>query len=138
MSIIRWAPVDPMSELEQLVPGFFGRSQMPLVPAVDIYQTADEVIVEVPLPGIDPKQVEVSIENDVLTVAGEQRHSTEVEEKSYHRREVRYGRFHRAVALPASVEGSQAKAAYEKGVLKVTVPIQERAKPTRVAVNVKE
>jgi HSP20 family protein len=137
MPIIRWSP-DPLSEFEQMLPGFFGRAQMPLVPAVDVYQTADEVIVEVPLPGIDPKQVEVSIEDDVLTISGEQRHSTEVDEKSYHRREVRYGRFHRAVTLPAAVEGGQAKATYEKGVLKVSVPIQERAKPTRVAVNVKE
>lgn len=138
MPIIRWSPVDPLAEFEQMVPGFFGRTQLPLVPAVDVYQTADEVVVEVPLPGVDPKQVEVSIEDDVLTVSGEQRHSTEVDDKSYHRREVRYGRFHRAVTLPAAVEGSQAKATYEKGVLRVAVPIQERAKPTRVAVNVKE
>lgn len=107
------------------------------VPAIDVYQTKDEVVVEAPLAGIDPEQVSISIENDVLAIEGKAEHKSEVDEKNYYRQEVRYGAFHRAVALPTAVNGDKATATYEKGVLKIVIPKEERAKPKTVKVEVK-
>lgn len=106
-------------------------------PALDVYQTKDDVVVEAPLAGIDPEQVSISIENDVLTIEGQASHKSEVDEQNYYRREVRYGAFHRAVALPTAVNGDKAKATYDQGILKVVIPKEERAKPKTVKVEVK-
>ena len=106
-------------------------------PAVDVYEDENNVFVETPLPGIDPENVNISIENDVLTIEGSQEKKTEVDEKNYYRKEVRSGSFHRAVALPATVKSEDASADYEKGVLKIVIPKEERAKPKKVKVNVK-
>jgi HSP20 family protein len=107
------------------------------VPALDVYQTDDDVVVETQLPGVDPTNVNISIENDVLTIEGSFEKKREVDEKNYYRKEIRSGSFHRSVALPTSVNGDKAKATYDKGVLKVTVPKEERAKPKTVKVEVK-
>jgi len=108
------------------------------VPAMDVYQTKDEVVVETALAGIDPDKVNISIANDVLTIEGTAEHKSEVDEKNYYRKEIRSGSFHRSVALPAAVDGDRAKATYEKGVLKITIPKAERAKPKTVKVEVKD
>ncbi len=107
------------------------------VPALDVYQTKDTVVVETPLAGIDPEKVNISIENDVLTIEGKVEQKSEVDEKNYYRKEVRYGSFHRSVALPTAVDGNKAKATYEKGMLKIEIPKEERAKPKTVKVEVK-
>jgi len=107
-------------------------------PAVDVWEDNDNVYVETPLPGIDPENVNISIENDILTIEGSSEKKSEVDEKNYYRKEVRYGSFHRAVALPAAVKSDSAEANYEGGVLKVIVPKEEKAKPKKVKVNVKK
>jgi HSP20 family protein len=93
-----------------------------ITPAVDVYEKDNNIIVEAPLPGIDPDNVQVAVENDVLSIEGSSEKKTEVDEKNYYRKEVRSGSFHRAVALPAGVDGEKAVASYKKGVLTVTVP----------------
>lgn len=107
------------------------------VPALDVYQTKDEVVVESQLPGLDPKDVNIAIENDVLTIEGKFEKKTEVDERDYYRKEIRSGGFHRSVALPTAVDGDKAKAVYEKGVLRIQIPKEERAKPKTVKVEVK-
>lgn len=104
------------------------------MPAVDIYQTDSSVVAELPLPGIDPDKVNVSIENDVLTVEGTIEKKTEVDEKNYYRREVSKGTFHRSVGLPSSVDSSKAAADYKDGVLIITVPKAERVMPKKIEV----
>ncbi len=132
MPIVRWAPMLPSFD------DMFDGSGFPsFAPALDVYQTKDDVVVEAPLPGLDPDKVTVSIENDVLTLEGNFEHKTEVDDKNYYRREVRAGAFHRQVALPTAVSGEQAKATYEKGVLKIVIPKEERAKPKTVKVEIK-
>ena len=134
MPIVRWAPMWPaMSDIDR----FFDEGGAGFIPALDVYQTKDDVVVETQLPGIDPSNVNISIENDVLTVEGNFEKKSEVDEKNYYRKEIRSGSFHRSVALPAAVSGDKAKATYEKGVLKITVPKEERAKPKTVKVEVK-
>src|SRR3989338_11485194 len=100
MPIIKWRPMfDPFMDMDK----FF--EDMPMasagfVPALDVYQDADNVIIETPLPGVDPKDVNISVENDVLTIEGSSEKKSEVDEKNYYRKEIRSGSFHRAVALP--------------------------------------
>ena len=109
-------------------------SSRAFVPAIDVYQDKDNVIVETPITGVDPEKLDISVENDVLTITGESEHKSEVDEKNYYRKEIRYGAFHRSVALPASVDGAKAKAEYEDGILKVVIPKEERAKPKKIQV----
>lgn len=137
MSLIRWSPFsDPFAEFDNLLPALRSRQAMSFLPELDVYQTDAEVVVEASLPGIDPKNVQVSIENNVLTVSGEQEAKTEVEEKNYYRREISRGSFHRAVVLPSSVDSAKAKASYHDGLLKIAIPIQEQAKPQQVKVEI--
>lgn len=139
MAVVRWRPSWDMSEFDKF---FEDMPNMPtgmqaFTPAVDIYQDKNSVIVETPLAGVDPEKVDVSIENDVLKIEGKAEHETEVDEKNYYRKEVRSGSFYRAVALPTHVMGDQAKASYENGMLKVTIPKAEEVKPKTIKVSVK-
>ena len=140
MPIVRWTPMMPeINDFDKFFdewPGMRGLSNF--VPTLDVYQTKDEVVVETALAGIDPDKVNISIANDVLTIEGTAEHKSEVDEKNYYRKEIRSGSFHRSVALPAAVDGDRAKATYEKGVLKITIPKAERAKPKTVKVEVKD
>jgi len=142
MALIPWRPVlDPFEDMDKFFDSGWGmtpfRGMTGVMPAMDVYEDTDNVYVETPLPGVNPDKVAISIENDVLTIEGKSERKSEVEDKKYYRKEVSYGSFHRAVALPSSVKGEDAKATYQNGVLKVTVPKEERAKPKTVKVEVK-
>ena len=106
-------------------------------PAIDIWQDEENIYAECPLAGVDPKNVEVSVENDILTVQGKTEQKSEVEEKEYYRKEVRFGSFHRSVALPAAVNNERVSAEFEKGVLKITLPKEDRVKPKKIDVKIK-
>ncbi len=139
MAIIKWTPwQDPFEEFEKMLqtwPGY--QNVKSFVPAVDVYQDDDNVYIETPLPGIKISDINIAVENDVLTIEGSREHKSEVDEKNYYRQEVRYGSFHRSIALPASVNGDRAEAEYHDGVLKVTIPKEERAKPKKIAIKTK-
>lgn len=138
MSLIKWQPIyDPFTDIDK----WFEQSPMSMggfAPAVDVWEDNDNVYVETPLPGIDPNNVNISIENDVLTIEGSHEKKSEVDDKNYYRKEVRCGSFHRAVALPAAVKSADAAASYQNGVLTITVPKEERAKPKKVKIEVKK
>jgi HSP20 family protein len=106
-------------------------------PAVDVYEKDNQVVVETPLPGVDADKLKISIENDVLSIEGSSEKQSEVDEKDYYRKEVRYGSFHRAVALPCSVDGDQAKADYVSGMLKVSIPKATVAQKKTIKVSTK-
>ena len=134
MSLIKWSPIlEPFSDFDR-----WFDTPTNFAPAVNVWEDENNVYAETPLPGIDPAKVDISIEDDVLVIEGSQEKKSEVDDKNYYRREVRYGSFHRAVALPTSVKGEEAKAEYENGVLKITVPKEERAKPKKVKIDVKK
>lgn len=135
MSLIKWTPMlDPFNELDK----WFEDGPRNFAPAVDVWEDDNNVYAETPLPGVNPDNVNIFIENDVLTIEGEAEKKREVDEKNYYRKEVRYGSFHRTVALPVAVKGDEAKAEYASGVLKISVPKEERAKPKKVKVEVKK
>lgn len=138
MSLIKWSPMlEPFGDFDRWfdAPGWGNLSNF--APAVDVWEDDNNVYVETPLPGIDAEKINIAIENDVLTIEGGQEKKSEVDEKNYYRREVRYGSFHRAVALPAAVKGDEAKAEYADGVLKISIPKEEHAKPKKVKVSIK-
>jgi len=91
-------------------------------PAMDIYQDKNNVIVETPVINVDPDKVNITIENNVLTVEGQSEKKSEVDDKSYYRKEVRYGFFSRSVVLPAAVHIEKAEAEYKDGILRITIP----------------
>ena len=137
MALIKWHPFfDPFEDFDR---SFFGDA-LPMVtqrgftPALDLYQTKDSVVVEMPLSGIDPDKVNVNIENNVLTVSGSTEKKSEVDEKDYYRKEVRQGSFYRSTSLPTRVSGDKALASYENGILRITVPKASEAKPTSIKV----
>jgi len=132
-NIISWSPMRDMDKFFE--EGFWGGADF--TPAVDIYQDKDNVIVETPLAGIDPAKVDISIENDVLTILGRTEEKKEVKREDYYRKEVRDGSFSLSVILPMPVKANQAEASSEKGMLKITVPKAEEAKPKKIAVKVK-
>ena len=120
---------------------FLGRSMgMGLVPALDLEETEDQIILSCELPGVEPKDVDVSIRGDVLTIRGEKRQGMESpqakegETREAHRVERRWGTFVREVTLPAGVDASMIEAKYHNGVLNISLPKSERARPKRIEV----
>ena len=142
MSLIRWSPFfDHLDDVEKRLfsdlPVLRG-AQQGFVPAMDVYETKDAVVVESPLAGVDPERVSISIENNVVTIKGETEKKQEVEETDYYRKEVRYGSFYRQVALPAPVDGDTATANFEKGMLKIMIPKRVEAAAKTIKVSVKK
>ncbi|MBI5621324.1 Hsp20/alpha crystallin family protein [Candidatus Falkowbacteria bacterium] len=138
MSLIKWTPMwDPFEEFDRAL-DMPGRGVRGFVPAMDVYQDKDNVYVETALPGMDPEKVDVSIENDVLTIKGSTERTSEVEDKAYYRKEVQTGSFYRSVALPTHVVGDDAKAECTDGILKITVPKADEVKPKNIKVEVKK
>ncbi|MEI6379023.1 MAG: Hsp20/alpha crystallin family protein [Candidatus Falkowbacteria bacterium] len=123
--MIKWTPfIDTFEEMDKnfnaFLPSLHGSES--LVPAVDVYEDKDNVIVEAQLAGIDPDKVDISIEHDTLLIRGESEKKSEVDEKNYYRKEIRRGSFYRSILLPTHVSGDKAEAVATDGVLKITIP----------------
>jgi HSP20 family protein len=106
-------------------------------PAIDMYQTDNEVVVKAALPGIKANEVQINVTGDVLTLRGETKQEEERKDKSWHIREQRWGAFERSVRLPTTVVSDQAKADFEDGILTVTLPKSEKVKPKTITVKAK-
>jgi HSP20 family protein len=103
-------------------------------PAIDVSETADKVEIKAEVPGIDPKEINITLTGDVLTIKGEKKSEREETKESYHLVERSYGSFSRSLTLPAAVEVDQIDARYEKGVLTVTCPKKEEVKPKAIEI----
>ncbi len=115
-----------------------GAMQKGFIPAMDVYETQDAVIVETPLAGVRPEDVELSVERGVLTVQGRSNKEHEVEEKNYYRKEMRSGSFFRQVALPVPVKEDKVSAEFQDGVLKITCPKTAPLKAHKINIQVKK
>lgn len=104
---------------------------------LDVYQTADNVVIKASLPGLKPEDVEISLIGDILTIKGEHKEEKEVKEKDYFHKERRYGSFSRSLQIPASVKSDKAEALFEDGVLTLTLPKAEKEKPKQIKVKAK-
>lgn len=105
-------------------------------PAVDIYETEHELVVKADLPDVDPKELDIRVENNVLTIRGERKFEKKVNEDNYLRVERAYGAFARSFSLANTVNSENIKAEYQNGVLTLTIPKREEAKPKQIKVNV--
>jgi HSP20 family protein len=103
--------------------------------ALDVAETDDEFVVKASLPGINPDDLEITYNNNILTIKGEVKEEKDVEEQRYHLRERRYGSFSRSISLPTSVKTDAIEANYEAGVLTLHLPKAEEAKPKRIPVH---
>ncbi len=114
------------------------RSQFGFTPAIDMYEDKDNIIVETQLGGINPENVDISIENNVLNIKGESEKKSEIDEKNYYRKEIRRGSFYRSIALPTKVDGDGAKAVNEDGILKISIPKAPEVKPKTIKIESKK
>ncbi len=141
MSIIKWSPFfDQFEDMEKMFPNMspaVRSSKNTFIPAIDMYEDEENVVVETELAGIDSDKVTISIENDVLCIKGEGEKKSEVDDKNYYRKEIRRGSFYRSVQLPAHVDGDKAKARADEGVLKITIPKAQEVKPKKIKIEKK-
>jgi HSP20 family protein len=127
MTIVRW---DPFRDF-----GFNTGNSW--VPPVDIYQTGEhELVLKAELPDMSREEIDVTVENFVLTVKGEKKLGTDVTEEQFHHIERHYGAFSRSFQLPRTVDASKVSAEYKNGVLTVRLPLREEAKPRQIKVDV--
>lgn len=103
-------------------------------PAVDMYQTDDEIVVKATVPGVKPEELNITVTGDALTIRGEIKEDSERSGATYHVRERRYGSFARTLALPLAVVADKAKADFENGILTLTLPKAEELKPKTITV----
>ena len=104
---------------------------------VDLYETNDSVVVQASLPGVKPEDIDISVTAGVLTLKGESKDDHEEKTENFYRRERRHGTFLRQFTLPSEVDSAKADAVFEHGVLKLTLPKAETAKPTTIKVQAK-
>jgi HSP20 family protein len=150
MAIVRWEPFRDMVTIQDRMNRIFddafranrgvgGEEDYALAawaPAVDIYEQEGNLVLKAELPGVDPKDVDVRVENNVLTLQGERKFDNEVKKENYHRVERAYGAFGRSFTLPTVVDTEKIKAEYKDGVLRVTLPKREEAKAKQISISV--
>jgi len=143
--LTRWEPFREFSTLQDRMNRLFresfeGQDQAlatsSFAPAVDVYEDEHQVTLKIEVPGIDEKDIDVRVENNTLTVAGERKIEKEEKEENYRRIERQYGSFTRTFTLPSTVDSEKVSANYEKGVLKIALPKKAEAKPKQIKVNV--
>jgi len=140
MSIIKWSPfLESFEDMDKFFTDFVPAVPAKgFMPAVDVYQDKSNVYIEATLAGVDPNDIDILIDNDVLTMKGKMEKKTEVDEKNYYRQEVRKGSFFRSIPLPAHVAGDKAKAEYENGILKVSIPKKAEVKSKTIKIDIKK
>ena len=140
-TITRWEPFRGVNTLQDQFNRLFDRngeesSLTAWAPAVDIYETEHELVVKADLPEVDPKDLDIRVENNILTIRGERKFEKKVNEDNYLRVERAYGSFARSFTLANTVNSDAIKADYQDGVLTLTIPKREEAKPKQIKVNV--
>lgn len=145
-NLIRWEPAREMMTLRDAMDRLFDDAfTRPLnfagnnwsVPAVDMYQTDNEVVVKASIPGVKTDEVQISVTGETLTIKGEVKQKEETKEKAYHIREQRWGSFERTLALPTDVVADKAKAEFENGILTITLPKADEVKPKTITIKTK-
>ena len=144
MALSRWDPFRDLLQVQDELNRLFGRtyggragdsvSAGGWAPSIDIHETPDAFVIDADLPGVRHEDVEISVEDGTLTLRGERSTSSEISDESYHRVERRYGAFFRSIALPSAIKDDAIEASYDNGVLTITVPKAEQAKPRRIEV----
>jgi HSP20 family protein len=148
MTVSRWDPFQDLLAIQDEMNQLFGRAmgegrqgrsqgqagQRMWAPALDISERKDAYVVTIEVPGVRPEDLDITLEDGLLTIQGERQFTQESSEQQFHRVERRYGSFRRSITLPARVQAEQIEASFENGVLEVVVPKAEEAKPKKISV----
>lgn len=146
MAIVRWEPFRDLLSLQERMNRLFDESYRSRTgeddwalggswaPAVDIYEHENNIVLKAELPGVDPKDVDIRLENNTLTLRGERKFDSDVKKENYHRVERAYGSFTRSFTLPTIVDQNNIKAEFKDGVLRVTLPKREEARPKQIQI----
>ena len=149
MAITRYNPFRDLMTLSERLNKMFDEGMLPAtsedefltgawVPAVDIYETENEIVIKAEVPGMSEKDVEVTVENNMLTIKGERKFEEEVKKENYHRIERAYGTFQRSFQLPATVNVNKITAEQKDGILTIRLPKKEEQKPKKINIKVKK
>jgi HSP20 family protein len=148
MALIRWDPFRELANLQERMNRLFSDwrirptweseeiGQGSWIPPVDIYETADAVVLKAELPGISKDDINVEVKDNTLTLRGEKKFEKEVKEENYYRVERSYGTFQRSFSLPSTVQQDKVKAKFKDGILEISLPKAEEAKPKQIKVDV--
>jgi HSP20 family protein len=144
--IKKWEPFKELvtlrDDMDRFFNSFFGRSlgdnyEGVWAPVVDIEEDKDTFIVKAELPGMKKEDIKISVRGNILSLVGERKYGSEEKNKTYHRIERAYGKFVRTITLPTEVESDKVKAAYQDGILTITLPKPETMKPKEVEIDIK-
>jgi HSP20 family protein len=141
-SVVRWDPFRDVMALRDEVNRLFGRTlgegagAAVWTPAVDVFDTKDAIVIKAELPGMTPGEIDIEVDENVLTIRGERRFEEKLEDGRYYRLERSYGHFSRSLTLPQGVRGDRIEARFDHGVLEVRVPKTEEVRPRKIAVAV--
>jgi len=144
-NLIRWEPMREMMTLREAMDRLFddaftrpiSMGGVSTVPAIDLYQNNDEVVVKAALPGVKADDVQITVTADVLTLRGEFKQENGRKDADYQIREQRFGSFERSIMLPTDVQTDKAKADFENGILTITMPKAETVKPKTIQIKAK-
>jgi len=143
LTLTRWYPIREVAALQNrfnsLLQDLGGDAETvtaaAFVPAVDVYEDTEKVVLKLEIPGVKEEDVDVRVENQALTVRGERKFEAEEKEENFHRIERRYGSFFRSFSLPTSVDTENVKASYNAGVLKLELKKKTSAQPRQIKIN---
>ncbi len=150
MALIRWDPFREMSALQERMNQLFSDVraqgnvreeeliQSTWIPAVDIFETPEAIVLKAELPGITAQDISVEVKDNILTLKGEKRFGKETKEENYHRMERSFGSFQRAFTLPGTVQQEKATARFKDGILEIALPKVEEARPRQIKVEISE
>ena len=145
-----WRPIRDIEEMERRFDELFGRPFLPptwrrlpleekgWAPAIEVFEKGDKFVIKSEVPGMKEDDVDVSVVGDTLTIRGERKAESEVNEEDYYCCERSYGSFFRSIALPSTVDAKKIEASYEDGVLEVTIPKAAEVKPKKVPISAKK
>jgi len=144
--IIPWRPFHALEEMQRGLDDFWSWPMIrrfpfdggEFMPAIDMYEKNNQYVVKAELPGLEEKDVDVSVVGDRLTIKGEKKTESEVNEEDYYRSERTYGSFFRSIDLPDDADADKVAANFDNGVLEIDIPKMAAAKPKKVAVSAKK
>jgi HSP20 family protein len=148
MAVVKWDPLRDLLSIQDRMNRLFeqslsrsraeeGIAASTWSPAVDIYETPETIVMKAELPGLSREDIEIHVRDNTLTLRGERRFAKDVQQESYLRIERAYGAFQRSFTLPAIIQQDKIRAVFRDGVLELTLPKAEEAKPKKVAIEVR-
>ena len=138
MTLVRWDPFKELMHMQRRFAGGFEQDESSCgawAPAVDIFERGDDLVIRTEIPGVEKGDIDIDVENNTLMIRGERKREKEFDEKNAYRMERVYGKFSRSFSLPRTVDSSRISATYRDGVLELTLPKAEEAKPKRIEIN---